>query len=261
MSPAVGASFVFLAGILAGWLLCGAVRRRREKLRARFLSFVAHELNTPITALNITVMNFEQGIFGPLSKEHEPWMKMIRGDVFRLANLVGDLRDLIHLDFHRDLVMEKERVDLGEMASRLVDGVRDAMKRSEIEVSVSIEKDTPPASGDPDRLKRIVSSLLEHARKFRTKDKVAVFCGKGAGETVFLAVEFTGDKPKDGDLGQALDLYYPVHNPHVQVLSGVGLGLGLPNALIRAHGGDMQFTVDDKGRTRVAFQIPAHEGD
>lgn len=260
MSTAVGASFVFAAGVLVGWLFSWAVGRRREKLRARFLSFVAHEINTPITALNMTVMNFIQGTFGPLSKDHEPWMRMLQGDVTRLTNLVGDLRDLIHLDFHRDLTVEKESVDLGTMVSELVDDIRDSMKRSDIEVSLSIEKDTPPASGDSDRLKRVVSALLQHARKFQTKGKVVVTYGSGADDTVELAVEFDGDTPKEENLGQALDLYYPVHNPHVQVLSGVGLGLGLPYALIQAHGGDMQFTVDDKGLTRVAFQIPRHEG-
>ncbi len=260
MSHGAWIFFVFAAGALAGWGAGAWIYRRRENIRARFLSFVAHEINTPITALNMTVLNFVQGTFGPHTKEHEPWMAMIQGDVNRLATLVGDLRDLIHLDFHHDLCLNPESVQLDELVADRVESIRAAMKRSSIELDVEIEKDLPPVEGDPDRLKRIISSLLEHARKFRLKGPVKLACGRGAGNMISVAIEFEGTTMPAEEAAQALDLYYPVHNPKVQVLAGVGIGLGLPNALIAKHGGDMTFGVDKNGRTRVAFQIPMHEG-
>ncbi|MFH2201537.1 MAG: HAMP domain-containing sensor histidine kinase [Elusimicrobiota bacterium] len=251
---------VFAAGAFVGWIACAWSRRRRERLRARFLSFVAHEINTPITALNMTVLNFVQGTFGPITKEHQPWMRMIHWEVMRLTSLVGDLRDLVHLDFHRDLTLHLEPLSLSELVDERCASMRSAMEHSGIELQVDLEKGLPEVSGDPDRLKRIMTGLLEHARKFRTKGAVKVRCGCDQERNVRTTIEFGGEPMPAQEAAQALDLYYPVHNPTAQVLSGVGIGLGLPNALIGLHGGKMSFTVDEEGLTRVEFRIPISEG-
>ena len=69
--------FALLLGLGIGWFCAGRYRRKHELARAQFLSFVAHELNSPLTSLNMTVMNFVQGTFGPIEKEHEPWFRMM----------------------------------------------------------------------------------------------------------------------------------------------------------------------------------------
>ncbi|MEK7747348.1 MAG: hypothetical protein AAB576_11845, partial [Elusimicrobiota bacterium] len=63
MSPVLA----FGAGLGLGWAAAWWLFRRRENMRARYLSFVAHELNTPVSALNMTVLNFVNGLFGPVS--------------------------------------------------------------------------------------------------------------------------------------------------------------------------------------------------
>jgi len=254
MTP-VFASFLLLLGGVAGFCAAVAILRKRDNLRARFLSFVAHEINTPITALNMTVLNFVQGTFGPISAQHEPWIKLIKTDVYRLASMVGELRDLIHLDFHRDLTLNLERTDISKLISEAVEDYRDGFERAKIPLIYRCGESAVEVEADPDRLKRCVNSFFEHARKFRMKgDVVAEFTVTG--NEARFSVNYGGEKRSPADVSQALDLYYPVHNPTAQVLSGVGLGLGMPNALIEMHGGKMKLTVDPDGQTEISFVLP-----
>lgn len=239
------------AGLAAGlWL-----GRRRERMRGRFLSFVAHEINTPITALNMTVLNFVQGTFGPVAPEHRPWLELIAGEAHRLAALVGDLRDLLHAEWHRDLRLELEPLPPAAVARKSLEAARAAFARAGVPLEAELPDGLPRARADADRLERVFTAILTHARKFRTRDAVRVSAGREAGE-VCVTVRYAGTPVPAAELRTALDLYHPVREPESQVLAGVGLGLGMARVLVEAHGGRMTLEIDGEGRARIAVSLP-----
>lgn len=246
-------------GFAAGWFLAARRYRKGEQMRARFLSFVAHEINSPITSLNMTILNLVRGVFGEPSEEHRPWLVMIREQTARLTDLIGDMRDLIHSEFHRDLRLTFEPVDIGELLSETLETMKDSLARIQAEVELRVPEDLPRVRGDGDRLSRVISAMLNHARKFRTKGFILVI-GDTVGGDVRLSVEYNGLKAPHEDIRDALDLFYPVLRPESQVLAGVGLGLGLPRRLIEEHGGSMSFDVDEGDRYRITFRVPKSSG-
>lgn len=66
------ALLLLACGFAAGWAAAAWRGRRLERTRARMLSFVSHELNTPVTSLRMTVSNFLSGVFGPVPEEQKP---------------------------------------------------------------------------------------------------------------------------------------------------------------------------------------------
>lgn len=252
-------SVLGLCGFGLGWAAASWKYKRSLRMRARFLSFVAHEINTPVTSLHMTVMNFVNGLFGPVSDEHRPWLILMREQSARLACLIGDLRDLIHVDLHRDLRLNPEAVDLGELAASCLEGMRESISRSGAEVESAVEPGLPAVKTDPDRMARVLAALLTHARKFRVKGPLRVRCSRSEASGragVRFAVEYTGLPLPSGDEDSVLDLYYPVRVPESQVLAGVGLGLGLPRLLVAAHGGEMTLRVGPDGSTCIAVWLP-----
>lgn len=245
-------------GAAAGWAACGFYQRRQERLRARFLSFVAHEINTPVSALSMTILNFVQGVFGPVAKEHMPWLVLMREQTARLAALVGDLRDFIHSEFHRDLRLKRQKVAAAAVVSACLDTMRESLHRTGAAVEVRLPAGLPEISADQERLGRVFSAILNHAKKFRTEGPI-VLSSEVSPLGVAVTVEYAGMPAPREQIEQALDLYYPVNNPHSQVLASVGLGLGLPCRVVRAHGGEMTLNVDEKGRCRIVVRLPQYE--
>jgi len=239
----------------AGWGLCARRYREREDLRARLLSFVGHELNNPILSLHLTVMNFLDGLFGPIPDQHRPWLVLIREQTARLSALVGDLRDLVHMEFHGDLRLSPEPVALDAAIRGALDTMQDAMTRSRTPLEIRTAEGLPPVQADPDRLLRILTAMLTHARKFRTRGTVFVRVESEPGGAA-VSVEYEGMPAAAEDVAEALDLFYPAKHSDSQILASTGLGLGLSSALMRLHGGRMELGVDGVGRCRVAIHFP-----
>ena len=108
---------------------------------------------------------------------------------------------------------------------------------------------------DPDRLSRTVSSLLFHARKFRSSGGVTIGA-REAGTTVELWVEYVGPVLSADRAAEALDLYFPARQGHGNAQAASGLGLGILREVLRRQGGDLLYTVASDGRSRLAMVLP-----
>ena len=94
-----GAAVGALATAAAAWAY---VRRLTGRL-GRFFSLAMHEINTPVTAINMTALNLLAEVFGPLPDSLKPWLEMTREQVARLSALVATARDFVHMELHDDL--------------------------------------------------------------------------------------------------------------------------------------------------------------
>ncbi|MFA6093539.1 MAG: HAMP domain-containing sensor histidine kinase [Elusimicrobiota bacterium] len=244
------------AAFAAGYSCARLMARRTEKLKARFLSFVSHELNTPITSLHMAAVNLQSGMFGPLPETQVQWIDLIREQAGRMAALVGDLRDLIHLEMHRDFHLNRERIHLQELVEKTLAGMRGALERAAIEIRVNGLKDLPEVDADADRMERVVHALLMHGRKFRLSGPLQLD-GHAAGGMVRLELRYTGPKTSPEIVRRSLDLYFPVHDPSSQVLASTGLGLGLARRIAQLHGGRMSADVDPEGRALIRLELPS----
>lgn len=235
--------FVFAGGAVCGGMVVGFFMHRRSQLRGRLLSFVAHEVNTPVSALNMTILNFLDGLFGNIPEDQRPWLILMREQVARLGALVGDLRDLVHEEFHDDLALTPESVALAPIIERSLSDMEEAMKRSEASVKTDIPDSLPMLHADPDRLSRIVISILSHARKFRAKGAIDLSV-RSEGRRQTLQVQYSGSEAERRTMDRALELFYPAYMSDSQILHCTGVGLGLPNRLVKAHGGEMRLTAN-----------------
>ncbi|MBI3297476.1 MAG: HAMP domain-containing histidine kinase [Elusimicrobia bacterium] len=244
-----------LVGAAAGWAGARAAQRRRELRLARLLSFAAHEVNSPLASLKLTSAGFLQELYGPVSPSHRPWLAMIQEQTTRCEALVGDLRDFIHLEIHRDLGLHLEPTDFKELLEEAVAAMSTAFGRADAPLDASIPAGLPELDADPDRLRRIVLAMLAHAKKFRAKDAVKVVATSKPGG-VEVAVSFTSlPIPADGRAAM-LDLWQPALAREGRGTSCVGLGLGFAARLAALHGGALDFSLDDAGACRIVLRLP-----
>lgn len=244
------------AGFGLGWAARWRLERRASVRRGRMLSFVAHELNTPLTAVNMTALNFLSGVFGPLARDQQEWMLMMKEQVTRLGGLVGELRDFIHLEFQKDLRIRPEPVDLGKVVRTVLAQSEGTVTRSGARMNLDVPEGLPRVSTDPDRLQRILASMLAHARKFR-KDGPIALAARVVGPVVEIRLAYTSNTLPSGEPERMLDLYYPISgSASSQLLSSVGTGLGLCRILLEKQGGSLRMTVDRGGATELRLRLP-----
>lgn len=251
----------FLAGLalgaaaaaLAAWVL---LRRRLERL-GRLFSFAAHELNTPITAVNMTVINLLSGVFGEVPKEQLRWVEMMSEQINRLNGLVGELRDVLHILLSKSLPLSIEETDVGGIVRDCLERVRLGMTQAAIEVSVRLDDSLPTVRVDRDRAVRALTGMIFHARKFRSGGPISLETHRGPREGAVIHLRYQGSALSPEEARRSLELFYPARENKELLLAATGLGLGALRIVARRQGGDLDFRVDPDGRSVISLVLPA----
>lgn len=252
----------FLAGAAAGGAVAGFAAWRLTEERAarygRLFSFAMHEINTPVTAVNMTIINLLSGIFGDVPPEQVKWIEMTRDQVGRLNALVGEIRDLVHMELHRELRSALTAVDARELIEEALVTMRRGFSHAGVELVVEPPEDLPKVRTDAERAARSLSSLLFHARKFRASGPVVVRAVR-RGALAAVEIEYTGQRLDPAEAKRSLELFYPARDRKDQILAATGLGLGLIKAVMRRVGADLELSVDERGLTKLVLLMPAEE--
>ncbi|MBI5624882.1 MAG: HAMP domain-containing histidine kinase [Elusimicrobia bacterium] len=249
---------LFWLGLLLGAALASIAafflwRRSVDKL-GRLLCFAGHEINTPLTAVNMTALNFLSGVFGEFPQDQMKWMQLMRAQTSRMGSIVGELRDLIHYVMRRDLVIYVESCSIQDAVEGVVRAVGSSVAETDVKVNLEIGA-VPPVMADPDRLFRTVSSMLFHARKFRAGGDITILSRALPGE-VETVIVYQGSKMSAEEAERSLELYYPAVRRPNQQLCSVGMGLGVLRIIARLQGGDFGFGVDPDGLSRLMLRLP-----
>jgi signal transduction histidine kinase len=252
----------FLAGAAAGGLVAGVAAWRLTEERAarygRLFSFAMHEINTPVTAVNMTILNLLSGVFGDVPSEQVKWIEMTRDQVGRLNALVGEIRDLVHMELHRELRSSLTASAPKDLIAEALTTMRRGFEHSSVELRVELPEDLPSVRTDADRAVRSLSSLLFHARKFRLSGPVTLRAVR-RGDAVAFEIEYVGQRLDPREARRSLELFYPARDRKDQILAATGLGLGLVREVMRRVGADLDLVVEDKGLTRLVLLVPAEE--
>jgi len=258
----VNAPAAFMAGTALGAGLAAAaggfLLRQRLRVYARMLSFSLHEFSSPITAINMTLVNLLSGVFGEIAPEHHKWIEMSQDQVSRMSGLLSEARDFVHLEMGRDM-----RASIGlEPAAEIIEAAlaphRRVFAHAELELLVDTPADLPRCRTDALRASRSLSALIQHAKKFRLSGPVRVNA-KRRGAAVAFQVSYAGPILAPGEAQRSLALFYPARERGDQVLSASGLGLGFIRLVMNRLGGELEFDVDAEGKGTLSLILTAEE--
>lgn len=221
----------------------------RSKLN--FFTIVAHEIRTPVSLIIgplEKILESSEKFSAPIKED----LKIIDRNARRLLSLVNQL-----LDFKK---VEDNALPMGfrhERVVPLVEGVADRFRPSLEHKGVKLEIDFPDpeltVDIDPEAITKLVSNLLNNARKF-TKDLIKVECAPMAdGKNFMISVA-------DNGIGIEKENRDKIFKPFFQVLDnineskgGTGLGLSIVKSVVEAHGGTIELeSTPGKGSRFIA---------
>lgn len=254
------AAFLFGTALGAGFAAaaCGFILRRQLRVYGRMLSFSLHELSTPITAINMTLVNLLSGVFGEIAPEHHKWIEMSQDQVARMASLLAEARDFVHLELGRDMRAVIAPADVSEILDGALSAHRRAFAHAGVDLLVEVPQGLPRCRTDAQRAARSLSALVQHAKKFRVSGPVRV-SARSLGARVTFIVAYDGQIMPPGEAVRSLELFYPARERGDQVLSASGLGLGFVRLVMSRLGGGLEFDVDAAGKGTLSLNLTAEE--
>jgi signal transduction histidine kinase len=229
--------------------------KRADQEKSEFVSFVAHELRTPMTFIRGCADMLAQGMAGPLAPEQKQLVETVCVNARRMQVLVSDLQDVSQTKIGQ-LWIEMEPTDLASAVREAVQATQSHIEAQAQHLSVDIPDDLPPVRAAPARLTRILINLLSNAHKYTPNGGyigVRAWLQRGY---VHCAVSDSGIGITQADQARLFIRFFRSENPAVRQMPGTGLGLCIVKSLVELQGGEIQVDSQSGKGTTFTFTVP-----
>jgi signal transduction histidine kinase len=156
------------------------------------------------------------------------------------------------------LVLQKTRLDLGEVAADVVDQFQIPADEKNVKLTATLEPGWM-ATADRTQIERMISNLLSNALKYTPKGgKVHVSVGRDTEEGwIRLEVEDNGVGIPSENLPHIFDRFYRVRNAQTNYTQGLGLGLSFVSWIVSAHDGAIHVESNPGEGSKFIVRLPA----
>ncbi len=200
----------------------------------KFLAMVAHELRSPLTAIQLAADMLSLGYIeeAPPNK----LKKIIEDEVQHLVYLIEDLLDVSRISTGK-LRMELSEVDVGAVLEKAVEtGIPGMMERSQT-IDARLSSRPIFVRGSKVRLRQIFSNLLDNASKYTPMGGHIDVSMEAVGDEVLIVVSDNGIGIPTHALPHIFDLFVQEVGALRLHSGGLGIGLALVRELVAAHQG------------------------
>jgi two-component system sensor histidine kinase MprB len=198
---------------------------RSVEAQRQLVADASHELRTPIASLRANIQTLEHDRRLP-----EAEREALRADiVFELDELTALVADIVELARGAKPGEPADDVRVDEIVAAVADRARSRSNGVVIDVST----EPTVVRGEPERIQRAVSNLVDNALKWSPGDGT-VEVRLAGGE---LSVRDHGPGFEEADLPHVFDRFYRADS--ARALPGSGLGLAIVRQAAEAHGGSV----------------------
>ena len=245
-------SLLLLAG--ASFLLSLRVTRPVERAwrqQRQFFSDASHELKTPLTVI---LSNAEMLETSDLPERESRWRDNILSESRQMRKLVEEMLTLSRTEDaqRKPTVADVDLSDLSEDCALAFEPVA-------FEAGKPLSWDVTPGltvSGDGEKLRRLLSILLDNAAKYGAPGEGIVLSLRAERNQAVLSVSNgSGGHPiPPEELPRLFERFYRADASRGEQ-SGFGLGLPIAQAIAKEHHGALRAESDEK-TTRFTFTLP-----
>jgi len=227
-------------------------QRRLERARRDLVANVSHELKTPIAALKGFLELLEGDGVG--ERHRREFLASMSQETARLERLVEEQLQLARLDAGA-LPLERERIDLGELASRVVASRAPLAGRVGVGLAAVPAADEPVVvEADAARVEQIMLILLDNAlRHTPAGGRIEVAVGRD-GEEATVAVRDSGEGIPAEAQPFVFDRFY--RGDASREGRSAGLGLAIARGLADAHRGSLGLRSEVGAGSTFTLRLP-----
>lgn len=214
--------------------------RDLDAAKSAFYRNISHELATPMTPIVGYVKLLKDGELGPLTKAQEKAMRSIDECVRRLRSTIDNLLDVTGIETGK-MQFSNQEYDFLDTARRAVAAMADRIEAARLTLVEAFPRGPLLAWGDPQRLQRAITSLLDNAAKFTPPGGVVgVRVGWQRSGHYELVVADTGPGIPPERIARIFDAFYQVDASPTRQFGGVGVGLAIARRTAQGLGGDLR---------------------
>ncbi|MHA1598983.1 MAG: ATP-binding protein [Alphaproteobacteria bacterium] len=229
-----------------------------EQMRADFVANVSHELRSPLSSL----LGFIETLKGAAREDEqarEKFLDIMEDEAGRMSRLIRDLLSLSRVEAEEHMLPEG-RVDIAKMLKQVSDTLSIRAREKSVSISLNMDDDLPPVSGDADELQEVFHNLVDNAIKYgRSEGTVRITADSveripdvgGAG--IRIDISDNGDGIDSEHLPRLTERFYRIDKGRSREMGGTGLGLAIVKHIVSRHRG--RLVIDSSIGVGTTFSV------
>ena len=247
--------------------------RDANRLKSEFLANMSHELRTPLNAIIGYSDMLKNGIYGPINEAQYHRLSRVEVNSTQLLDLINDILDISKIEVGQ-MSLNLEQIELRDLIRQAIAPVTFLAEKKGLKLRQMLARDLPGIQGDLQRLRQVLTNLLDNAIKFTREGSVTLevrpavvhghviegldwqpplSVGVPDGKWIVLRVTDTGIGIKAEDQAYIFDAFRQVDGSSSREYPGTGLGLAISYQFVTLHAGYMW--VESEADRGSAFTI------
>jgi len=227
------------------------------KMRNDFVSFVTHQLRTPLSGIKWML---ELATETTEVAEKASYIDDARESADRLIGLVNDLLDASRLESGK-LQLSLEPVRIRELTDGVLADVAMLVREKQHVLDVQCESDIPEVLLDRQLIRQVILNLTSNAIKYTPpRGRIEIRMGR-EGRSLFWSIRDSGIGISPDAQKRLFEKFFRADNAHTVDTEGTGLGLYLVRLIIERLGGTISCESQEGHGSLFHFTLPMTAGD
>ncbi|MCP5063484.1 MAG: response regulator [Ignavibacteriae bacterium] len=233
-------------------------KRELEQVKSQFVSMVAHELKSPLVAVEGFLQILQNPEYQLNEDKKSDFIKRSLDRTKSLFQLVNDLLDISKME-QRDKHRELEVIDFSEVIKNVIETHELEYQKKNIALTVEKEKNLPLIKVEKDEITRLANNLFSNAIKYNKTDgriNISLLSNKSYLEFI---IEDSGIGIKESDKPKLFQEFFRAMNKQTRIVSGTGLGLTIVKRIVESYHGKIRFESEYGSGTKFIVKLPINK--
>jgi len=227
--------------------------KKLERMRSEFLGNVSHEIRTPVFAIQGMLETLLNGAIEDESARGD-FVERALANTLRLNTLLNDLIEISRIETG-DMKMSFRYFSLQEFLNQVIIEMNPVAKQNSISLILEDRSDKIDVFGDKDRLKQVMTNLINNAIKYNKPDGIVKILFQKNESDVIVSVKDSGVGIAAEHQSRIFERFYRVDKERSREAGGTGLGLSIAKHIIEAHGSKIELQSEIGAGSTFSFAL------